>query len=164
LLGGSALLIALLLVYALAVDPKPRMFLALILACALASGAFANAAFRNGQRLFPLFVLGGCVMIGLRILSLHPATYQAEARARAWIAAHPRSTEIDERARPFLALLPQARALPGKGSGRALLITTAAHDCAALERPPTGPLAHVRLVDSVGGPNAAQSRLCLWAY
>jgi 4-amino-4-deoxy-L-arabinose transferase-like glycosyltransferase len=164
LLGGSALLIALLLVYALAIDPKPRMFMALILACALASGAFANAAFRNGQRLFPLFVLGGCVMIGLRILSLHPATYQAEARARAWIAAHPRSTEIDERARPFLALLPQARALPGKGSGRALLITTAAHDCAALERPPTGPLAHVRLVDSVGGPNAAQSRLCLWAY
>ncbi len=164
LLGGCAALIALLLVYGLAVDPKPRMFLALIAACALAAGVFADAAFRNGQRLFPLFVLGGCALIGLRILSIHPATYQAEAKAREWIAAGPRSTEIDERARPFLTLLPEARSLPRKGSGRALLITTAAHDCAALERPPTGPLARVRLIDSVGGPNADQSRLCLWAY
>ena len=97
-------------------------------------------------------------------LAIHPATYQAERRAAEWIAAHPGTVEIDERARAFLTLIPQARALPAKGSGQALLITTAAHDCAALERPPTGPLAHVRLVDSVGGPNADQSRFCLWRY
>lgn len=163
-IAGCALLIALFLVYGLAVDPKPRMFMALVAACALASGVFADTAFRNGQKLFPLFVLGGCTLMGLRILSIYPATYQAEARAREWIAAHLGSTEIDDRARAFLTLLPEARALPGKGTGGAMLITTAVRDCSALERPRTGPLAHVRLVDSYGGPNPNQSRLCLWAY
>jgi 4-amino-4-deoxy-L-arabinose transferase-like glycosyltransferase len=163
-LGGGAFLIALLLVYGLAVDPKPRMFMALVAACAMASGALVDAAFRNGQKLFPLFVLGGCALMGLRFLSIYPATYQAEARAREWIAAHPGSTEIDDRARAFLTLLPEARALPAKGTGGAMLITTAVRDCSALERPRTGPLAHVRLIDSVGGPNPDQSRLCLWAY
>jgi hypothetical protein len=163
-IGGCALLIALLLVYGLAVDPKPRMFMALVAACALASGVFADAAFRNGQKLFPLFVLGSCTVMGLRFLSIYPATYQAEARAREWIAAHPRSTEIDDRARAFLTLLPEARALPAKGTGGEMLITTAVQDCSALERPRTGPLARVKLIDSYGGPNPAQSRFCLWAY
>jgi 4-amino-4-deoxy-L-arabinose transferase-like glycosyltransferase len=163
-LAGCALLIALLLVYGLAVDPKPRMFLALVATCALASGAFAEAALNSGQKLFPAFVYVGCALCGLYVLSIHPASYQAEARAQEWMKRHPSSIEIDDRARAFLTLLPEVRAVPAMGSGRALLITTAAQGCSLLRRPSSGPLSHMKLVDFRGGPNPAQPQLCLWAY
>jgi hypothetical protein len=164
LLGGCALLIALLLVYGLAVDPKPRMFMALVAACALSSGVFADAAIRNGIRLFPAFILGGGALYGLHVLSIFPTTHQAEAGAREWIARKPASIEIDDQARAFMALVPKARALPVRGSGQPMLITAAVGDCSALARPSSGPLAHVKLVDSAGAPNSEQLHLCLWSY
>jgi 4-amino-4-deoxy-L-arabinose transferase-like glycosyltransferase len=164
LLAGCALLIALLLVYGLAVEPKPRMFLALAATCALASAVFAEAALKGGQKLFPIFVYLGCSLCGLYVLSVYPASYQAEARAREWMARHPSSVEIDRRARAFLTLLPETQTLPAMGSGRALLITTAAQGCSLLRLPSSGPLSQVKLVDFRGGPNPMQPQLCLWAY
>ncbi|HVL78610.1 MAG TPA: glycosyltransferase family 39 protein [Sphingomicrobium sp.] len=159
-LVGLALLVAALLVYALAIDPKPRMFMALAAACAMSAGALASSAWASGHRLLPGFVAAGCAVCGFYFMAIWGATYDSEVRARQWIAAHPGRMEVDRNARGYLMLVAEARDLPLAGSGRPLLVTVAGRACA--DEPPA---ARARLLlEALGGPNPAQRELCLWAY
>ena len=125
-------LVAVILVYGLAVDPKPRMFLLLATAAVLVIGWATVGLVRQGKRLAPLAVIGGLIVWGAVTIVRLPDTKQIEQAARDWIAAHPGRIESDSRTVGALTLLPEARALPPVGSGRPLRLVLATANCAAL--------------------------------
>jgi hypothetical protein len=71
-LVGGATLIALGLVYALAVDPKPRMFMSLYAALALVSAAAIMSAFRTNAKPLAIVLALVPVMLGLQFMPKHP--------------------------------------------------------------------------------------------
>lgn len=150
LILGGALIVSLGLVYALAVDPKPRMFLALAAAIALALAALTVAAWRHGRGPLAGCIAGLVILSGLVTLSRIPDTRALEARGRQWIAANPQEIEIDPHALTTLTLLPEARALPGPGSGKPLRIQATLKGC---------DIFRVKVIDQVG--DAASGELCL---
>jgi hypothetical protein len=147
---GFALLIAIGLVYALAVDPKPRMFFALVGACALGLAAVTVASSRKGRGLVPACVAALAIFGGLFALSRIPNTHELEHQASRWIATHPGEIEVDARTRNILTLLPEARALPVAGAGRPLRLQATTGRCDAFGVP---------VVESAGTP--ATGELCL---
>jgi len=147
---GLALLVAMLLVYGLAVDPKPRMFFYLIAAVVLATAAMAVASWRAGKGLVPATLVVLLAAFGLRLLSMIADTHEMERRAQQWIAANPGQIEIDARTLTTLTLLPEARALAFEGSGRPLRIASTNGICEEYGRP---------VLSRAGGP--PQGELCL---
>jgi len=128
----AAGVVALLLTYGLAVDPKPRIFM-LAAAAAVLVIAWATTGFvRRGKGLVPIVVVGLLFAIGAVVIVKLPDTRSLEAAAREWIAAHPDAIESDPRTIGALTLLPEARALPPVGSGRSLRLVLATSDCAML--------------------------------
>lgn len=127
-------LVAVLLVYALAVDPKPRMFLLLGVAAVLAIGWATVGLVRAGKGTVPL--LSVVLLLGWGVLTMVrlPDTKAIEAAGRDWIAAHPLTIESDARTIGALTLLPEARALPPVGSGRPLRLVLATTTCAELAK------------------------------
>jgi hypothetical protein len=150
LILGGVLIVSLGLVYALAVDPKPRMFLALAAAIALTLAALTVAASRHGRGLLAACIAVLVILSGLLTLSRIPGTRALEARGRQWIAANPQKIEIDPHALTTLTLLPEARALPGPGSGKPLRLQATLKGC---------DIFGVEVVDHVG--DAASGELCL---
>lgn len=106
--GGMAFL----LIYALAIDPKPRMFFVPLAAAVAVGGALAAAAWRSGRRALPLalalLIPGKTLLILLASIRLG----DAEAVAARWIAAHPGEITMSESTRRNLALLPASREVP----------------------------------------------------
>ena len=147
---GFALLIAAGLIYALAVDPKPRMFLLLAAASGLTLAAVAVASWRAGRGLVPAAVAGLIVVAGAYFLVRMGNTHAFERTANRWVAANPALIEIDSRTRTALTLVPRARALPPAGSGRPLRIVATNSGCEYFGVP---------VVDRVGGSDS--SELCL---
>ncbi len=125
-------LVAMLLVYVLAVDPKPRMFLLAAAAAALVIGWATVGFVRRGKGLVPLTVVALLLSLGAATIARLPDTKRIEITARQWIAAHPGRIESDARTIGALTLLPEARALPPVGSGRPLRLVLATSRCAAL--------------------------------
>lgn len=124
----GAALVAVLLVYVLAVDPKPRMFLLGAAAAALVIGwAFE-------RRPVPIAVVALLLGWGAMTIIRLPDTKAIEQAARDWIAAHPGEIESDPRTVGALTLLPEARALPPVGAGRPLRLVLATSTCAELAR------------------------------
>lgn len=123
---------AVLLIYGLAVDPKPRMFLLATAAAALII-AWATIGFvRRGRGMVPIAVVAVLLTLGAAIIARLPDTRAIEGAAKAWIAAHPGRIESDARTIGALTLLPEARALPPVGSGKPLRLVLAISHCAAL--------------------------------
>jgi 4-amino-4-deoxy-L-arabinose transferase-like glycosyltransferase len=162
LLCGAAS-IALGLVYVLAVDPKPRMFMSLYAALSLTAGAAIAAALRTEAKPLAIMLMLVPAAMGLHVMSQYPASATAEARARQWIGRYGRDVELDGGAASYLTLLPQARALDPRGSGRRYLVATSAVQCERLidhrHGRPKG-----RVVDSISGTNPKQGYLCLFEY
>ncbi|HEV2043991.1 MAG TPA: glycosyltransferase family 39 protein, partial [Sphingomicrobium sp.] len=99
-------LVAVLLVYGLAVDPKPRMFL-LAAAAAAVVMAWATMGFvRRGNGMVPIAVVVVLLALGVMIIARLPDTKAIEGAAQAWIAAHPGRIESDARTIGALTLLP----------------------------------------------------------
>ena len=109
---GGAMMMAMGLVYALAIDPKPRMFLALEAAIVIALAAMVSALMGRGRGLVPLTLVVVVILMSGWRLSSAVNTQLVEERARQWIAAHPNDLAIDELPRSVLALVPEAQALP----------------------------------------------------
>jgi 4-amino-4-deoxy-L-arabinose transferase-like glycosyltransferase len=133
--GGFALLVSAGLIYGLAVDPKPRMFFALVAACSLALAAVTVAAVRNGRGAVPGTITALVAAAGLFILSMFTNTHALEAHAREWIRANPNAIEIDPSTISTLTLVSEARSLPLAGSGRPLRIHGTNATCAAFRQP-----------------------------
>ena len=128
----GAALVAVLLVYGLAVDPKPRMFLLAAAVAALAI-AWATIGFvRRGSGMVPIAIVAVLLALGAVIIARLPDTKAIEGAAKAWIAAHPGRIESDARTIGALTLLPEAQALPPVGSGKPLRLVLATARCAAL--------------------------------
>ena len=127
-------LVAVILVYGLAVDPKPRMFLLLATAAVLVIGWATTGLVRRGNWPAPVAVIGGLIAWGAVTIIRLPDTRLIEQAARDWIAAHPGRIESDARTVGALTLLPEARALPPVGSGRPLRLVLATSSCAELAK------------------------------
>lgn len=143
-----AMLVAVLLVYALAVDPKPRMFLDLLAAASVALGAMTIACARSGRGLVPVGIVTLLLAAGLRIISMTANIRDMEHRAGAWLDYYPNSIQVDQRTLATLMLVHGARELPS--SGRPLRIVTTNGKCEAFGS---------RVIDRIGGP--PQGELCL---
>ncbi len=145
---GLALLVSLLLVYGLAVDPKPRMFFDLVAVAALLLAAMAVASWRAGKGLVPAAIVALLLAAGLRVLAMIANTHQLEDRAAGWIAAHRQAIQVDARTMTSLMLVPGARDLPM--SGKSLRIVSTNGACEEFGS---------RVIDRIGGP--PQGELCL---
>lgn len=109
-LWGAGIAIALLLIFVLAIDPKPRMMLVPIVAAifALALLTWRLAAIRP---VIAVIIWVVAALTGLAILSMYPRTDIVERPAESWIAAHPNQIETDENTRRLLALVKPAASL-----------------------------------------------------
>ncbi|MEO7758810.1 MAG: glycosyltransferase family 39 protein [Sphingomicrobium sp.] len=143
-----AVLVAVLLVYALAVDPKPRMFLALLAAASIVLAAMTIACVRAGRPLIPVAIVVLLLAAGLRIISITVDTRDLERRAGKWVAGYPNAIQIDRRSLTTLMLVDGAPDLPE--SGRPLRIVTTNGACEGFGS---------RVIDRIGGP--PQGELCL---
>jgi len=121
-----------LLVYGLAVDPKPRMFLLAAAVAALVISWATIGFVRRGLGTVPVAVVVLLLTLGAVIITRLPNTKAIEAAAKAWITAHPGAIESDPRTIGALTLLPEARALPPVGSGRPLRLVLTTMPCAVL--------------------------------
>lgn len=131
-IGLAAGLVAVLLVYMLAVDPKPRMFLLAGAAAVLVIAWATIGLVRSGKGLVPIAVVLLLMAGGVLVIARLPDTKAIEAAGRTWIAAHPGEIESDPRTLGALTLLREARALPPVGSGRPLRLVLATSSCSAL--------------------------------
>ncbi|HEX8216752.1 MAG TPA: hypothetical protein VF577_04740, partial [Allosphingosinicella sp.] len=123
--GGAALVF----IYALGIDPKPRMFLPLAAACAAAAGIAGVALWRSGSRFIPvataLILLPPAFVSYLAV----PANAPAERAVALWLEAASGSITLDETTRRYLALVPGVRALP-VDAARPLRISVSTESCA----------------------------------
>lgn len=118
-LGLASAAIAGALVYGLAVDPRPRMFLLPAAAAALAIAAGASGP----ARLVGLASGGLLVAAGALGLARSPSIGPLEAAAQAWVEQHPGQIETDRQTRDMLALVPEARRLPLAPADKPLRLT-----------------------------------------
>ena len=125
-------LVAVLLVYVLAVDPKPRMFMLAAVAAVLVIGWATMGYLQRGRGTVPGAVVAVLLTLGAVVIARLPDTKAIEGAARQLIAAHPGAVESDLRTKGALTLLPEARALPPVGSGKRLRLVLATTSCSAL--------------------------------
>lgn len=133
LLGGAGALDALGLIYALAIDPAPRMFLLLLCAAAAIIGVASAGLWRRGAGGKVAIGLALCLSAALSIRVVHDGYGLGKAAPilAAWANEKPRETAIDETTRrafpfdPVLGLLPVAPI-----SGRTRLVTLSDDACA----------------------------------
>jgi len=160
LLALGAITSAAMLLYVLAVDPQPRIFLGLAAAAALLLGALVSAAWANGSRVTALLLVCGLASFELLTHARAASRFEGERMARRWIATYPGEIELDGGAADMLALVKEASSLPPRGSGRALVLTLTDSNRAHL----VSGGSKARLVGAE--PNAARGRggLCLFRY
>lgn len=161
---AAAVAIALMLVYALAIDPKPRMFMNLWAALAILSGAALSAGLKSEARPLALTLLVLPIALGFYVMRVYPASASAERRAQQWIANYGSDIELDKGAASYLTLLPEARALQSRGAGRRFLIVTSNVECRYLIRAKPNGATNGRVVDMVVGSQPRQGYFCLFEY
>lgn len=120
------------LVYALAVDPDPRMFLPVAAAACALFGIAASLRWMRGDRALPMIMLFGLVVFGVLTASSGTGFREAERAAPALLAADRGVLAVDPATARFLALVPAVGALPrhpAPGIDRVLVLTQ--RDCAS---------------------------------
>lgn len=141
---GSAA-IALMLIFVLAIDPKPRMFLVVIAAAAALIGTDAAEQWTMRKPLVPLLLIGLIALRGIATIADEPNLLRAEQSAAAWLTAAPPDLVLDPTTMSRLALVPQASAFEiGDKSPRLTIQVGACAASAARSRDvraPDGPLA-----------------------
>jgi len=100
------------LVYALAIDPKPRMFLPVIAVAATVIGALAPRAWRNRQRALPAILAVVLTVGGIAGAMRQPDVKPIVRAAGALLRAHHGPLTVERITARLLALEPLAAALP----------------------------------------------------
>jgi hypothetical protein len=157
-----SLLFAAALVYALAVDPKSRMFLLPAAGMTLCLSASLVTAWRRGRRLPVVAIAALLAIVGVATLRARTDPRPFERAAQGWIATRGAQIEIDEPTQAALALVPAARDLPLRGAGRPLRLSIGIGGCDHLVRTRPGQSPLARILDSAGEPGHDQ--LCLLEY
>ena len=109
-------------IYALAIDPKPRMLYAPIALCTIALAVVLIALESAGKKLIVrtiAVVLAGNALLGVAGMQ---EVRSAEPIAAGWIADLPGQVAIDPTTRRHLALVPSAERLPDPGGAEHLLL------------------------------------------
>lgn len=142
-----ALLWAAALIYALAIDPKPRMMLVPLAASALAMAILLDRLARGNSR--PLAVVAGAVTLaaGLSVTMVHPQIYSSEPVIAEWARRHPGQIMVDSTAQAHFALIPAARDFAALDSERAFLLMRFDTQCQTVR--PTPSRAHYKPVGRV---------------
>lgn len=94
------------LVYALAVDPKPRMFLPGVAIAAAIIGIAAARLHRSGERLLSAAIVGSLCVAGLAWSSGHPDLDAADRIAREWLRGEEGRTALEVNTATMLTLVP----------------------------------------------------------
>jgi hypothetical protein len=161
-MAALSVLLAMLLVYALAVDPKSRMFLLPAAAATLTIAACLVTLWRSGERRGALVIVTLLAIVGVVGLRTKTDPRPFERAARTWIASQGARIEIDEPTQAVLALLPEAQLLPRRGAGKPLRLTIGIGGCERLTRQPPGQPPLARTLGAAGKPG--QDQLCLLEY
>lgn len=132
LLLGAAALASLVLIYVLAIDPKPRMFMPLAAAASMTAAAFGVAAWQARQRPLAAIVALAVGANAILILGAQPSMTGVEAAAGRWIAEANAPLSSDETTRRLLHLVPAARNLPDAVPGGPLQLRASLDGCASI--------------------------------
>jgi 4-amino-4-deoxy-L-arabinose transferase-like glycosyltransferase len=133
LLLGAAMLWFGALTYALAIDPKPRMFLPVAAAAAAIAGVQVMRLKARGRRLLALAVVGLVAAMSLVRIYDEQGVAALEPPARAWVAEAGAHLAVAIRRARFLALVRGVRALPvAPAADRPLLLVVGFDRCEAL--------------------------------
>ena len=155
-------LLALALVYILAVDPKSRMFLLPAAAATLGIAACLVTMWRDGERGVALVIVALLAIVGIVGLRTKTDPRPFERAARFWIAGQGSRIEIDEPTQATLALVSEAQRLPLRGSGKPLRLSIGIGGCEQLTRQSPGKPPLARILGAAG--EAGHDQLCLLEY
>jgi hypothetical protein len=113
------------LTYALAVDPKPRMFLPVAAAAAAIAGAQTVRLRERGRGLIAMLAVG--LVLAMALVRIHDeqGVTALEPPARQWVAEAGGPLTVENRSARFLTLVPGVRQLPvwpAGGQARLLMV------------------------------------------
>lgn len=100
------------LIYGLAIDPKPRMFLPVAAIAATIIGILAVRAWDSGDRILVAVMVATLVIVGAIETGKRIDMARSAPLAAAWARENPRSVAVDDTTRRFLALDATLYALP----------------------------------------------------
>jgi Dolichyl-phosphate-mannose-protein mannosyltransferase len=167
---GAALLYSSVLIYALAIDPKSRMFFVLAAASSLAIGVLTLRAWRGDGRLGVVAIAVAIIPFASLIVAIQAQTRSSERAAAAWMRQFPGQIEVDPSSRNYLLLVKGLDRLPDRGSGKPLLIAKAPNYCDDFVRPDPRQWAKANVVakQQMGGIKSVNrltiSEMCLLRY
>jgi hypothetical protein len=155
------------LIYVLAIDPKPRLMFAPLAMANLGLALLCCRMFRHK----PALVLASCFAVAAMCVALlyaYPSDLMIERSAKVWISEHHGEIETDENTRRHLTLVAAAAALPRADGQRPYLLYRAAEACDRWisNNGLHGVFSLVRQspVSRVGWVNARVGALCLLHY
>jgi hypothetical protein len=119
LLAAVAVLYTGALIYALAIDPKARMFLPVAALAAALVGRLAVAAWDAGERVLIAAIMAVVVLIGAIETSKRFDMGKGAPLAGQWARDHPGAVMVEDDTRRFLTFDPTVRTLPVYPPGHA---------------------------------------------
>ena len=126
-----ALCFASLLIYGLAIDPKPRMMFVPISACSLVLSFLMVRFWRTSSGIVMKATAAVVAIVELYVIFVEERPYLADNVAAAWVSAAPGQVETIELTRTSLAFVPQTGSLPEIGSGAPLLLLRVGKGCSS---------------------------------
>jgi len=126
---AGALLWASILIYVLAIDPKPRMMFVPVALTALALAVLLRRLAQSGSSPLAYAALAICWLGGMANIILHPQVRTTEPVAARWAARHENAIETDETTRRHLSLVPASAGFADLAGDRSLLIIKLDLDC-----------------------------------
>ncbi len=108
----AALLSGLTLIYALAIDPKPRMFFFALAMAATLIGVVSSTLWRARERLIPGLLIFAIAYLGISIMSTNENLINADKTAKSWLADPSFRPHVDPSSKKFLAMVEGIDALP----------------------------------------------------
>jgi len=128
-IGLGSVLIALAIVYVLAIDPKTRAFLLPLSGATLVLGWAISRIADAGRIGFALTLLGSLMALGIYALSSYQQTQPLERAADVFMRTYPGQIELDAQAKGTLMLVPGVIAAPVAPAGRPLRMTIQNEAC-----------------------------------
>ena len=125
----AALFWACVLIYVLAIDPKPRMMFVPVALTALALAVLLRRLAESGSAPLAYAALAICWMAGLTNIILHPQVRTGEPVAARWAAQYDQHIEMDETTRRHLTLVPGSALFAELSSNRSMLAIKLDIDC-----------------------------------
>ena len=117
------------LIYVLAVDPKPRIFWVPLTLSSLAFAILLVALWRHGEEVLAKFLLSGHILSGAAILIAQPRISHVEGVVAELIKRHPGAIELDPRTLEHLALVPGVSGISDLDEERPFLLHATEKGC-----------------------------------